>query len=222
MAYAEELINAYYGLYGELATETLALQAIEQDLLLLNESLVAINASLQEINQLLAQGLALTEQTLAQLNAAAQKASAGAAAQTKAQNWMTTLPAELDRLAANALAVPPTQVAASRQAALASALEYANTLRQALADDKISAAELNQIAQLGANASAGLKAQGGPQLQKLVGSINTLTTLGRTWTITAGSSQPGRIGSGSQTLQTMRPSEKADRPPRLAGPYASS
>lgn len=177
IAYADELLNAYYGLYGELATETLALlQAIEQDLALLNESLAAINATLQDISALLEQGVALTEQTLAQLNAAAQKASANAAAaQAKAQTWLGTVQTELDKRAANALAVQPGQIAANRQAALLAAFEYVDAVRQALTDNKISPAELAQIAQLGANAAAGLQAQGGPQLQKLAGSINALT-----------------------------------------------
>jgi len=178
VAYAEELINAYYGLYGELATETLAvLKAIEQDLTLMAQDVAAINASLQQISNTLAQGLALTEQTLAQLSAAAQKTSANAAAaQAKAQSWISTLYTELDRRAASALAVQPHQVAADRQAALLSAFEYVDAVRQALTDNKISLAELGQIAQLGANASAGLQTQGGPQLQKLAGSINALTT----------------------------------------------
>jgi hypothetical protein len=46
---------------------------------------------------------------------------------------------------------------------------------RALDDDRISQTELADIAQLGANASAGLNAHGGPQLQRLAGSINDIT-----------------------------------------------
>ena len=48
-------------------------------------------------------------------------------------------------------------------------------MSQSLADNTISSAELANIAQLGANASASLNAQGGPQLQQLSGSINDIT-----------------------------------------------
>ena len=49
------------------------------------------------------------------------------------------------------------------------------TVRQSLADRTISQDELANIAQIGANAAAGLSAQGGPQLQQLAGSIDDLT-----------------------------------------------
>jgi len=44
-----------------------------------------------------------------------------------------------------------------------------------LADGKVSPAELTQIAQSGANAGASIRAQGGPQLQNLAGSIDGIT-----------------------------------------------
>jgi hypothetical protein len=177
IAYAEELINSYYGLYAELAAETIAvLQAIEQDLSAMSASVDALNATLAEINKTLAQGVAIAEQTIAKLNTAAKTASDKAAqAQAKAQSWAKGLPSTLDKRAAAALGVKPTQVATDRQGALLSAFDYVDAVRQATGDNKLSKSELTQIAQLGANASAGLKAQGGPGLQTASGSIDKLT-----------------------------------------------
>jgi hypothetical protein len=177
IAYAEELISAYYDLYGELATETLAtLQAIEEDLAVMAENTAAINASLQEINTTLEQGLALAEETIAQLEAAAQIANDKAMeAQMQTQSLVQNLQIELENLAATALSVQPNNVATDRQAAIQSALDYLGAVGQSLADNKISTAELANIAQLGANASASLSAQGIPQFQQLSGSINDIT-----------------------------------------------
>jgi hypothetical protein len=178
ITYAEELIDTYYGLYADLATETLAvLQATDQDLAAMEDSIAALNATLTEINKALSQGLALAEQTLAQLNAAAKNASDKAAqAQAEAQNWTKSLPADLDKRATAALAVKPTQIASNRQGAISSAFDYLDAVRQAMDDNKITVAELAQIAQLGANASAGLKALGGPSLQQASSSIDMLTS----------------------------------------------
>lgn len=177
IAYAEGLITAYYDLYGELATETIdLLLAIEEDLATMAENTAAINATLQEIDTALAQGLALAEETIAQLEGTAQAASAKAA-EIQAQNqvWLQDLQAELEARAANALAVQPDNVAADRQAAILSAFEYVDAVRDGLADSKISQGELVHIAQLGANASASLSAHGTPQLQQLSASINNIT-----------------------------------------------
>lgn len=177
IAEAEELIDAYYGLYAELAAETLAvLQAIEQDLAAMASSMATLDATLAEINKALAQGLALAQQTITQLNAAVKNASDKAAqAQVKAQNWIKSLPTDLDKRATAALGMKPTQIANDRVSALLSAFDYVDAVRQAMGDNKITQAELVKIAQLGANASASLKAQGGPALQQIPGSIDKLT-----------------------------------------------
>ena len=178
IAYAEEMIDAYYGLYADLATETLAvLQAMDQDLAAMEDSIATFNATLTEINKALSQGLALVEQTLTKLNIAAKNANDKAAqAQAKVQNWAKGLSADLDKRATAALAVKPTQIASNRQGAILSAFDYVDAVRQAMGDDKITVTELTQIAQLGANASAGLKALGGPSLQQVSGSIDMLTS----------------------------------------------
>ncbi len=177
IAYAEELIYAYYDLYGELATETIVLlQAIEQDLAAMAEGTAEVNAILQEIIMALEQGLALAEETITQLETAAQTASAKAAEiQGRNQNVVQNLQAELESRAAAVLSVQPNNIPTDRQAALQSAFDYVDAARQALDDDRISQTELANIAQLGANASAGLNAHGGPQLQRLSGSISDIT-----------------------------------------------
>jgi DNA repair exonuclease SbcCD ATPase subunit len=170
IALAEALIAAYDETYGAYASETLAtLDEIEGDL-------EAIAESTETIAGILEEGSEAASAAVAELQAAAAAASANAAqAQAQAQNWQATLQAELESRAANALATQPSQVAGDRQAAIQSALGYVETVRTGLADGAISQGELSQIAQAGANASAGIKAQGGPQLQPVAGSIENLT-----------------------------------------------
>ncbi len=177
IAYAEELIYAYYDLYGELATETLVLlQAIEEDLSTLAGEAEAIYDMLQEAAVILEQGLALTEEAITQLATTAQAAGDKAAEiQTQNQAWFQNRQAELENRAATALSTPAGNVATDRKGALLSAFDYVDAVRAGLADNKISPAELAHIAQLGANASASLNAHGGPQLQQFSGSINDIT-----------------------------------------------
>ncbi|MBN2391464.1 MAG: hypothetical protein JXR84_12120 [Anaerolineae bacterium] len=177
IAYAEELLTLYGDMYGELATETLVvLQAIEADLAAMAHSTAEVAAALEEIATALEQGVALAEETITQLETAAQ-AAAAKAAQIQAQNqvWYTALAAELETRATKFLGIAPDAVAPDRLGAIQDAFYYLDTVREALDDSKLSAAELSDIAQLGANAAAGLQAQGGPQLQALSGSVNQIT-----------------------------------------------
>jgi hypothetical protein len=140
------------------------------------DNMAAINATLQEIDTALGQGLALAEETITQLETAAQTAGAKAAeVQAQNQAWRQGLQSELETRAAAALAIQPNAIPADREAAIQSAFDYLDAVRESMGDDKISRAELGNIAQLGANASAGLNAYGGPQLQRLAGSVNDIT-----------------------------------------------
>jgi D-arabinose 1-dehydrogenase-like Zn-dependent alcohol dehydrogenase len=77
--YAEDLIAEYYALYSDLAYEMIAeLNAIEAELNQMNETLSSIDQSLQEISSTLSQGLALAEETITQLETAAQTAQTNA------------------------------------------------------------------------------------------------------------------------------------------------
>ncbi len=177
IAYAEELLYIYYDLYGDLATEALeTLQMIEQDLVAVADSTAAVAAALEEINTTLQQGLELAEETIAQLESAAEAASAKAA-EIQAQNQarIQDLQAEIETRMADALAVQPNDIATDRAAAVQSAFDYLDTARRAMDDGRVSQDELANIAQLGANAAASLNAHGGPQLQQLSGSINEIT-----------------------------------------------
>ena len=177
IVYAEELIDAYYALYGELAMDTLLLLTeIEEELYVLAEEAAAIEAALVEIDEALLQGLALTEESLVRLESAAQTALS-VAANVREQNhaWIEALPTELDGRTSTALAVQPDQVPTDRLSALQGAFGYVDAVRDGLADGKITQGELSSIAQLGANARAGLDAYGGPQLQHLSGSIDGIT-----------------------------------------------
>ncbi|MBN1537462.1 MAG: hypothetical protein JW908_12065 [Anaerolineales bacterium] len=174
---AEEAIGAYYDLYADLATETLELLiALEEDLSAVAQNTAALEASLQLISDTLNQGAALAQETIDQLNQAAQQTNVYLTeAQTQAQNWATSLQSNRDDRAQNALAVQPDNVAGDVQSALANAFGFVDGIHLALEDNKLTHDELNGIALLGANASAGLNAQGGPKLQGLSEKINTIT-----------------------------------------------
>ena len=174
---AEELIYLYASLYGDLATETLILlQEVEQLLAETTELIIAINDILIEVEQALDQGMAISPESINQILTLVEEAGNNAAAiQTQTENWLQDLQAELEARAAAALSIPPTEIPTDRREAIKSAYGYVETVRAALVDSKISQEELSAIAQAGANAAAGLTAQGGPQLEQLAGSLNDIT-----------------------------------------------
>jgi outer membrane biosynthesis protein TonB len=170
LAMAEALVAAYEDTYGQYAEEALdTLDDIESDL-------SAIADSTEEISAILEQGSEAATAAAAQMQTAAASASLQAAeVQVQAQAWQQQVHAQIETRAAGALATQPNQVAGDPQAALQSALAYVETVRGGLSDGTISQAELADIAQKGANASASLQTHGGPQLQSLAPSINTMT-----------------------------------------------
>jgi hypothetical protein len=174
---ADEAIGAYYELYADLATETLdLLVALEEDLSGVAQNTDAMEATLQAISDTLTQGAVVAQETITQLNQAAQQANTNlSTAQTQAQTWATSLQSNRDNRAQNALSVQPDHVAGDLQSALANAFGFVDGIRLALGDNKLTRDELNGIALLGANASAGLKAQGGPKLKGLSEKINNIT-----------------------------------------------
>jgi len=68
----------------------------------------------------------------------------------------------------------PNQVASDRAGAIQQTFQYIDSLKGALGGGKISPDQFRQIAQQGVNASASLKAQGGPQLQQFAGGVDNL------------------------------------------------
>jgi len=170
IAEAEALMEAYANLYGAYASEAIAsMNAIEEDL-------NSISQSLETMASIAEQGSQNAQAAIEQLNAAAQSASQQASeVQTQVSNLMTKVKSQLDQREQGALAVKPDKVAQNPAEAVESARKFAETFRSALGDKKITPDELNKIAQLGANASAGLKAHGGPQSSESIARIDALT-----------------------------------------------
>jgi len=167
---AEALSNAYYQVYGDYAYDALEL------LIEMEDDLEVIADTLLTTLTLLEQGAEAVTTTVGQLEALADALDVNAAeVQTSAQEWITTLQTVREGRVAEVLSVLPTEIATDRLGALQSAREYAQTVRDGLADGVILQEELAAIAQAGANASGSLSAQGG-QLQNLADSVTGLTT----------------------------------------------
>jgi hypothetical protein len=167
---AEELMADYYDLYGEYASAAL------DTMVAMEEELSAINSSLDEIAGILEQGAETASQATQQLDEATAALSAAVGqAQANAQDWAVQVQAALQGREDSILAVPPSQVAGDRSGAVEQVYAYLDTVKQAMGDGKIGQAEMSQIAQLAANAKASLHSQGGPALQNLAGSIDSLT-----------------------------------------------
>ncbi|MBN1149359.1 MAG: hypothetical protein JXA78_19010 [Anaerolineales bacterium] len=177
IAYAEELIDLYDSLYGELATETVELLlAVEDDLENMATAMYAVAEVLAEVEDDLAQGVAMTAEALMQLENAAQQASANLEqAQTRAQDWAQGAQSGREQRANAIASIQPDNAPTDRLSALQSAFTFVDEVRAALADNKLSRDELDRIGQLGANASAGLNKHGGQQLKGLSGKVNEIT-----------------------------------------------
>jgi hypothetical protein len=177
LAYAYELMYAYSDLYTELAEVTIELlQEVEGELDGLTTSLESINSNLAGISASLEQGLALAEETITQLETAAQEAQTKATeAQTKTQNWAASTQADREARAQAALNMQPDDMPDNFRESLQVTVDFMDTVKSALSDQKISKDELDFIAKLGANASAGLQTFGGADFQGFSTNINDIT-----------------------------------------------
>jgi hypothetical protein len=177
LAYADELIGAYYSLYGELATETVdLLLAVEGDLNDMAAAMYAITDVLATVEDDLAQDVAMTAEALLQLENAAQQASANLdQVQSQVQAWAQGVQVEREDRANAIASIQPDNVPADRLSTLQSAFSFVDQFHAALGDNKLSRDELNNIAQLGANVSAGLSQHGGLELQGLSSKLNEIT-----------------------------------------------
>ncbi len=177
IALAEEMIDIYYDLYGDLTYMVVDdLDALVAELDTLNQNLEAMIIVLDEMNATLEAGLALAEETIAQLEtAAATAATTAATAQAQAQVWQQQVQTEVADRAASLQAIQPQTVAATQQEALNQAAAYLTTVQNAFSDEALSYAEFEAIAQSSADAVAGLQAQGGPQMQNLATMIAAAT-----------------------------------------------
>lgn len=170
IAYAEELIAAYYEYYGAYAEEALVtLQAMEEDL-------SAISDSLNEIEAIMVQGAEAATAAIEQLNAAAAEAQATVAGiQAQAQTWQQQVQAAIGQREDKITSLPPTEISADSIGAINQAHDFLEAFKTALDDGKFSPEELNKVGQLAANAQASLKGTGDPQFQALAERIDGLT-----------------------------------------------
>ena len=178
IALADELIYAYYGVYGELAAETLyLLESLEDDL----DELAAFAAEMLDlaiqIEDAFAQGVEVAAEVIDQLGNAAGNVDDNIAALAEKRNaWQEGLAADWENRIAAILDMTPNQIADNRKDALLSAFDFVDSVREALGDGKFTFNELTNVGQLGANARAGLDAVGGPLLQGRSSEIGSLTS----------------------------------------------
>ncbi len=170
VAYAEELIQAYYDYYGAYADEALAtMNSIEQDL-------AAMSTSINEIATIMDQGAASATAAIDQLNTAASQAQIKAGElQSKSQGLQEQVKTSLSTREEGLLNLPANNIADNQIGAINQANDFLDAFKGALGDGKFSPDELANIGQLAANAKASLDKTGDPKLQKLGGSIDSLT-----------------------------------------------
>jgi hypothetical protein len=178
IAYADEAIQVYYQVYAGLAVETLApLKAIDADLQAITQQTQFVLPILEQIEQALEQGQGQKDKVLRQIEDAAEAVQAKIIdAQAQSQTWTASLPLATQQRVAQALAVKPKGVAKNRKTAVKKAKDYVKSVQTAFADQKITQAELDKIAQQGANAAASLAKKGGEQLSPLAGTVNEITS----------------------------------------------
>ena len=183
--YAEELLNEYYNLYAGLAEEMIVeLNSIEAELAQMNDTLSSIDSSLQQISSTLEQGLAVAEETINQLETAAQSAQTNAQElKAQAQDMMSQLQLDQEGRLQDLSQIQPNQIPTDRLSSLQTAFEFLDAANLAMGDNKLSRAELTNLAQVGANAQAGFQnfggnggVAGGPDLSQFTGSFNQITT----------------------------------------------
>ena len=92
-----------------------------------------------------------------------------------ASTWMETEHADINSRIANVQNIQPNEIANNREEAILSAFDYVDAIKEALQDNKLTAAELSNIAQLGANAKASLDAFGGRNMKSFGASIDDIT-----------------------------------------------
>ena len=177
IALTEELIYAYYGLYGELAMETLyLLEEVEGDLDDLAYVATEMLEILIEVEDAWGTGAEVAVEVLDQLDAAAQVAQEKIPElQEKRDTWLSEHQSEIEGRIAELQNLVPTEVAGNRREAILGAFDYVDAVREGLGDRQLNPTELRNIAQLGVNAQAGLDSFGGPNMQGLSGNIGEIT-----------------------------------------------
>ena len=170
IAYTEELLYLYYDLYGAYASEALdLLYAVEEDL-------DEMAAAMMEVEAILSQGAETATAASEQINTALENVQIKAdEMQVKALEFKDKFPAALQERENKFANLAPTEIASDRDGALTQVYTYLDSVKSAFADRKISPDEMGQIAQLGANARAGIDQGGGPLLKNFGGNIDGIT-----------------------------------------------
>lgn len=173
---AEELIGLYYDLYGELAVETVALLvAIEEELEEMAAYTDEVITMLDEINQMIVQGLEISQERIDTLDATFQTLGQQYSHISKnSKSWLDARHGEISKQISQIDEIVPNYVPQDRLEAIASAFDYLDAVKTTIADNKITYQELLDLAQLGANAKAGLEAHGGLALRGLANSIGEI------------------------------------------------
>jgi outer membrane lipopolysaccharide assembly protein LptE/RlpB len=170
IAYTEELLYLYYDLYGAYTSDALdLLYSVEDDL-------VELAYAMTEVEAILSQGAETASAAIEQVNAALEIAQTKAnEMQTKAQEYKDNLPTVLEERENRFADLAPAEVASNREGAILQVYTYLDSVKAAFGDRKISPDEMGQIAQLAANAKAGINQSGGPLLQGFGGNIDDIT-----------------------------------------------
>jgi hypothetical protein len=178
IAYADEGIAVYFNVYGGLAAGTLEpLNSGVSDMKVVSRQVQAILPVLEKVGLDIAHGKVQSDAAIRQLKTAADIVETKATeASQHVKSWSGNLQMQAQNRVNQALSVKPQRVAKTRKAAINRAHDYIALVKKAVADQKITQPELNNIAQLGANATASLTAQGSAQLAELAGSVAQITT----------------------------------------------
>jgi hypothetical protein len=175
--YAEDLIYAYYGLYAELAYETLyLLEEVEDDLEAMAIAMVEIAELTVAAAESIANGIEVHQEAIDEFVSAAQSTQETLSnISTDWQNWADAAQGERLARLQNIEDISAKNIPTDLKSALSETLSFTDAVRSALGDASISINELFDIAQIGANAIAGLQEHGGPNLQELAGNIGNIT-----------------------------------------------
>jgi len=175
--YAEQLLTAYSQVYGDLAYAALdEVNQIEQELASMSSSISTLDSTLDAVNTTMQQGQALAEDTINQLETAAQAASANLPhTQEQVKNWQQHTDKGREDRANQIGSIQPNNVPTDLQSTIRDAFSFVDQINVAFGDGKFNMDELTQIAQLGANISAGFSKHGGIKMQGMSGKVNDIT-----------------------------------------------
>lgn len=225
IALADDYIYMYYDLYADLVEETIyLLEAVEDDLAATEEAINEVVAIVDTAAETVQAGQEVRQETIDQIASAAanyqqmQQQVAGAW-QSWEQNWNSERQQRLQAIQG----ITPEYVPGSRPEALNELAKYADAVRNAIGDYSLSSQELFDIAQLGANAIAGLQNQG-PALQEIAGQIGELTGRLASGNLPGAVSRLSDLESAMSRIPDMpsRPQFNPPSPPSLPSPSLPS